>query len=44
MMTDEELEWLRRSCEEQGVPLKVTDPTTIRKVTALLQPGFRGDE
>lgn len=35
-LTDEEMEWLRRSCEEQGVPFKVTDPATLRKIATLL--------
>lgn len=36
-MTPEELEaWVRKSCEEQGVPVKVTDPATISKVATLL--------
>lgn len=30
------LAWLRKSCEASGVPLKVTDPLTIRKVATLL--------
>jgi hypothetical protein len=38
--TDEAfLEWLRKSCEASGVPLKVTDPATIRKVATLLSVG-----
>lgn len=28
--------WLIRSCEAQGVPLKITDPATIRAVVILL--------
>lgn len=38
MMHDdpEFIAWLEKSCEDQGVPLKVTDPTTIRKVVTLL--------
>jgi hypothetical protein len=38
--TDPEfLAWLEKSCEDQGVPLKVTDPTVIRKVAVLLGIG-----
>lgn len=29
-------EWTRRSCEAQGVPVKVTDPVVLRKVAVLL--------
>lgn len=36
-MDETELEaWVRRSCQDQGVPLKVTDPSVIRRVAALL--------
>lgn len=28
--------WVRASCEAQGVPEKITDPTTLREVGALL--------
>ena len=30
------IEWVIRSCERQGVPVKITDPATIRKVVILL--------
>lgn len=47
-MSDDFEEWLRRSCEEQGVPLKVTDPTTLRRIAVLFTgkgdpPSPRGD-
>jgi hypothetical protein len=29
-------EWTRRSCEAQGVPVKITDPVVLRKVAVLL--------
>lgn len=29
-------EWTERTCREQGVPVKVTDPATLRKVATLL--------
>ena len=35
--------WVRRSCEAQGVPLKVVDPDALRDVTVLLRVG-RDDE
>ena len=35
----EELARLRRSCEEQGVPVFMTDPATIEKVATLLRAG-----
>lgn len=28
--------WLRASCERQGVPLTITDPTVITQVATLL--------
>lgn len=31
------MRWLYRSCAEQGVPVKVTDPTTLRKIAVLLR-------
>lgn len=33
--------WLEKSCADQGVPLKVTDPATIRKVAVLFSAGSR---
>lgn len=30
-------EWVRRSCERQGVPVKVTDPITLKTVALLLR-------
>lgn len=30
-------EWVERTCAEQGVPVKVTDPATLRKVAVLLR-------
>lgn len=38
-LTPEELAWLRRSCEEQGVPEFVTYSATIEKVVTLLRAG-----
>lgn len=35
--TPEMQAWLEKGCAEQGVPLKVTDPTVIKKVAVLLQ-------
>lgn len=31
--------WVERSCLEQGVPVKASDPLTIRKLLALLDAG-----
>lgn len=28
--------WVERSCAQQGVPVTVTDPVTLRKVAVLL--------
>lgn len=40
---DEEfLAWLRASCEASGVPLKVQDPTVIRRVAAILSTARLG--
>jgi hypothetical protein len=30
--------WLRASCAEQGVPVRVTDPQVLGRVAALLPP------
>lgn len=35
----EVIEWVRSSCEHQGVPVKVTDAKVIDKVAALLGEG-----
>jgi hypothetical protein len=41
MFTHEQVvEFVERTCREQGVPVKVTDPVVLRKVATLL----RGDE
>ena len=34
--------WVRASCEAQGLPEKVSDPTILRKVALLLRPGLAG--
>jgi hypothetical protein len=31
--------WVERTCREQGVPVKVRDPATIRAVALLLRSG-----
>jgi hypothetical protein len=31
--------WVERTCAEQGVPVKVSDPQTIAKVAGLLAQG-----
>lgn len=36
MDAEELAEYVRQSCEAQGVPVKVTDPAVIRKVAALM--------
>lgn len=28
--------WVERSCNQQGVPVKITDPVTVRQLAALL--------
>ena len=33
---DELASWVRSSCESQGLPVKVSDPTVMRRVGALL--------
>lgn len=36
-LTDEEIRrWVAASCQDQGVPLTVTDPSTVRQVAVLL--------
>lgn len=34
-MTDDEWDWLRRSCEAQGKPVKLEDPAIIEEVVAI---------
>lgn len=36
-MSEQELAaWVERSCVEQGVPVKITDPRTVRDAAVLL--------
>lgn len=35
-------EWVRRTTEAQGLPVKVTDPATIQKVVVLLGGPLKG--
>lgn len=30
--------WVEESCEASGVPVKITDPATIRRIANLLRP------
>lgn len=43
-MTDEQLRRIRRivefTCAEQGVPVHLEDPATIRKIVRLLDPNY----
>ena len=39
---DELAAWVTASCAAQGVPVKVTDPTVVRRVGALLGAGVEG--
>ncbi|GAB2767856.1 hypothetical protein GCM10027020_20870 [Nocardioides salsibiostraticola] len=42
-LTDEELAaWVTASCEAQGVPVRVTDPTVVRRVGTLLGAATAG--
>lgn len=41
--TCEVVRLVHRSCTEQGVSLKVTDPAVIRKVATLLRPNKKDD-
>lgn len=37
-MTEEQFTaWLEKSCEESGVPVRVTDPETIHKIARLMR-------
>lgn len=33
--------WVERTCAEQGVPVKITDPVTVRRVATLLDGKVR---
>jgi len=35
-------EWAERTCEEQGLPVKVRDPAVLREIVALLVSGREG--
>jgi len=35
--------WVAASCQDQGVPLHVTDPTVLRQVVTLVNPRGGGD-
>lgn len=37
-LSAEDIEYLRRSCEESGVPEKVTDPIVIADAADILRP------
>jgi hypothetical protein len=44
--TDEELAadaraWVEKTCAEQGIAVKISDPQTIEKVAALLAQGIQ---
>jgi hypothetical protein len=36
--------WVERTCAEQGVPVKITDPLVLARVAAILQEGHRNQE
>lgn len=38
-MSPEDLEYLRRSCEASGVPVKITDPEALDQLAAILRGG-----
>lgn len=44
MTPDELAAWVAESCAVQGLPVRVTDPTTVRQVAALLGASVRGAE
>jgi hypothetical protein len=35
-LAEQAREWVRRTCEEQGLPVKVTEPTVIAQVVDVL--------
>ncbi len=37
------LEWLERTTDPQGLPLKIEDPSVIAKVVAIVKTGGRND-
>lgn len=30
-------EWAKRTCKEQGIPVKITDPEKLKKIAVLLR-------
>ena len=34
-------EIVRRSCERQGLPLKITDPVVLQKIATIIRGAFR---
>ena len=38
-LTARAIAWVERTCADQGVPVKVSDPVTVEKVAELLNQG-----
>jgi hypothetical protein len=36
--TERAVAWLERTCAEQGVPVKITDPVVLDKIAKILRP------
>lgn len=42
-LSEEDCEWLRRSCEASGVPEKITDPEVVLRAAEVLRPASAGE-
>lgn len=42
-LSPEDREYLRKSCEESGVPVKITDPTVVQLAADILNPPLPRD-
>lgn len=43
-LSPEDLEYLRRSCEESGVPVTITDPIALDEAAEILRPTSKPTE
>ena len=41
LLRERAVAWVERSCAEQGVPVKLTDPVALAKIAAILAGGPR---
>jgi hypothetical protein len=38
-MRDRAVAWIERTCAEQGIPVKMTDPVALAEIAAILRSG-----